>query len=309
MRILIVGAGATGGYLGAKLLAAQRDVTFLVRDAAKERLNRDGLRIRASDGSVQTTAVHALTRSALQGSFDAIIVAVRAAAVAGALDDCAAAVGDQTAFLPVVNGIGHLDLLRDRYGAGHVCGGVATLAVSMDLDGVLDEVRPGATLEIGPLEGGPTERIASLAKCLDVDGLRAIVSDDIVAAMWCKFAFITSMAIPTCLLRRRIGPIARTPGGRRVAEAALAEVAAVAAADGYALTETAHANLRAKLTDTESMFGPSMYRDLVAGRPVETDVLAELADRARRHDLTTPLLDATLVTLALHHAEGQATSR
>jgi 2-dehydropantoate 2-reductase len=304
MRILIVGAGATGGYLGTKLLAAQRDVTFLVRDAAKERLNRDGLRIRASDGSVQTTTVQALTRSALRDRFEVIIVAVRAAAVAGALTDCAAAVGDQTTIVPVANGIGHLDLLRDGYGSKHACGGVATLAVSMDQDGVLDEVRPAATLEIGPLQGGPSERIAAVARLLDVDGLRATVSDDIVTAMWSKFAFITSMAIPTCLLQRPIGPIARTPGGRRLAEAVLAEVSDVAAADAHPLTDTARTNLHARLTDGESTFGPSMYRDLVAGRPVETDVLAELADRARRHDLTTPLLDAALVALALHHAEG-----
>jgi len=302
VRILIVGAGATGGYLGSKLIAASRDVTFLVHEKTHQRLHRDGLVIRNADGATHTTQVTAVTKADLHSAFDVIIVGVRAAAVPDALTDIAAAVAPTTLIIPVVNGLAHLHTMVERYGSARVCGGVATMATSMTRDGAVEETRPGATLQIGTLDDTPTDRIAGAAEHLNVDGLHATVSDHILTAMWTKFAFITSMTILTCLLRATIGPIARTPGGIAVADAVLAEVCDVAGADGNPLPDAARADLGQKLTDVDSGFGPSMYRDMTAGRPVEIAVLAELADRGKRHQVVTPLLDASLVALSLHNA-------
>lgn len=302
MRTLIVGAGATGGLLGSRLIAAGRDVTYLVRETTGRRLRRHGFVIRSPDGTQHTTPVTALTRADLRNTFELVLIAVRAAAVAGALTDIAAAVGPTTTIIPVVNGMAHLDAMVERYGVERVCGGVATLAVSMASDGIIDATHPGATLQIGSLSEIPTDQIISAATYLNVDGLYTTVSDHIVDAMWAKFAFITSMAILTCLMRATIGPIARTPGGVDVADIVLAEVAHVAAASGHPLPQATHTELRDKLTAADSAFGPSMYRDMIAGRPVEADVLAELAERGQRHQVVTPLLDASLVALALHNA-------
>lgn len=302
VRILIVGAGATGGYLGSALLTAGRDVTFLVRAATQERLRRYGLRIRTVDGSTHTAQVTALTRPELHDTFDVILIAVRAAAVQAALADITTAVGETTTIIPLVNGMAHLEAMVDRYGSGHVCGGVATLAASLSSDGIIDAIGPGATLQIGALDSERSTRIAAVATHLDVDGVHTSTSDDIITAMWSKFSFITSMTIMTCLLRSPIGPIARTPGGRHIADTVLGEVSDAAAASGHRLPDPVHGGLRDKLTDTTSTFGPSMYRDLIAGRPVETDILAELADRARSHQLDTPLLDAAVVALTLHNS-------
>jgi 2-dehydropantoate 2-reductase len=302
VRILIVGAGATGGYLGSTLIAAGRDVTFLVHENTHQRLLRNGLVVRTADSATHATQVTAVTKANLHNAFDIIIVGVRAAAVPDALTDIAAAVGPTTIIIPVVNGMAHLQMMVDRYGSARVCGGVATMATSMTGDGVIEETRPGATLQIGAIDDAPTDRIASAAEHLNVDGLQATASDHIVGAMWAKFAFITSMTILTCLLRATIGPIARTPGGLAVADAVLAEVCDVAAADGNPLPDAARADLGRKLTDADSGFGPSMYRDMTAGRPVEIAVLAELADRGERHHIVTPLLDASLVALRLHNA-------
>ena len=301
MRTLIVGAGATGGYIGAKLIAAQRDITLLVHEATQHRLRQHGIQIRTADGPTTSTAVRTLTQPALRDPYNVIIVAVRVAAVASAIDDISAAVGDTTTIVPVVNGMAHLDALLTRYGAAHVAGGAATLAASMLVGGVIEEVRPGATLQIGPLDGSRTQTLAAVAHELNVDGLQTTVNDDIISTMWSKFAFITSTATLTCLLRDVIGPIAQTPGGDSVAQAILAEVSDIAAAEGHPLATPDRTQLHNRLTDTASRFGPSMYRDLVNERPIEADVLIDLSDRARRHALHTPLLDAALVAITLHN--------
>jgi 2-dehydropantoate 2-reductase len=302
VRILIVGAGATGGYLGATLLAAGREVVFLVRPTARKRLRRFGLRICTPDGSTQTTQVTALTASELHDTFDVILIAARVADLPAALDDIAPVVGDSTAIVPVLNGTSHLAAMVDRYGTRRVYGAVATLAVSSDSDGVIHAISTGAALQIGALERAQSAAMVDIATYLDVDGLNVTTSDDIITAIWAKFGFITSMTMLTCLLRSTIGPIARTPGGREIAVTALREVTETVTASGHPLPDEVQAGLHDKLTDATSTFGPSMYRDLTSGRPVETDVLAELADHARHHQLDTPLLDTALVALMLHNS-------
>ena len=135
------------------------------------------------------------------------------------------------------------------------------------------------------------------------------VRPDVVSAMWEKFAFITSTAVLTCLMGDEVGPIARADGGIRLAHSVLDEVAAVASADGYPLDQTFRTGLDALLTDPSSSFGPSMFRDMRAGRPIEITVLSDLADRARRHRLDTPLLDASLVVIDIHNRRIAASSR
>lgn len=298
IRTLIVGAGAVGGYLAAHWSRAGRDVTLLARPATAERIRAQGVRIRGVDGTVSTTDVPVVTRDALRDPYDVIVVAVRAAAVGAAADDIAAAVGDTTVIVPVVNGVAAVEALAARYGPRRVLGGVAKLATSLR-DGVIVESAPGAALQLGALDG--SRDLDVLATELTGGGVTAEVDDDIVATLWWKFAFISATATLTCLTRAVIGDVVRAPGGLGVAEQVLAEVSAVATAAGHPLTDGAMDGLRGVLTDADSRFAPSMFRDLSAGLPVEADVLAELAGRARAHGVATPLVDAVGVALELHN--------
>lgn len=119
--------------------------------------------------------------------------------------------------------------------------------------------------------------------------------------MWEKFAFITSTAVLTCLIGEEIGPIARAELGPTLGRRVLAEVASIAAADGYPLADTVHARLDSILTDPSSTFGPSMYRDMATNRPIEIAVLDDLAEHAVRHHVDSPLLDASLVAIDVHN--------
>ena len=125
MRILMVGAGATGGYFGGRLLQHRRDVTFLVREKRAQQLAQHGLIIRSATGDADLGAPPTLLASELRDPFDLIVLGCKAYGLEQAIIDIAPAVGPQTAILPLLNGMRQLDLLDGAFGAQHVLGGHA----------------------------------------------------------------------------------------------------------------------------------------------------------------------------------------
>jgi len=245
--------------------------------------------------------VDAVTASELRGNYDVVVLAVRSNAVPSAIDDIAGAITPGTRIVPVVNGVRHLWLLTAAFGQELVFAAQAKLTTSMLSDNIIEEVAPGIHVEIGQLDGGRSEALSHTVAELDVENIAVTIRDDPVAAMWEKFAFITAAAVLTCLVGDNIGALTRTPGGPELARTVVAEVATVATAEGYGLAPSARSTLEAFLTDPTSAFAPSMFRDMQAHRPIEVDVLTELADCARSHAIPTPLLDAALVVIDTYH--------
>jgi 2-dehydropantoate 2-reductase len=306
MSVLIVGAGAAGGYLGAQLVAAGRDVTFLVHQQVRARLDSDGLRVQRGS-AVTTIAVDAVTAADLGRVYDVIVVAVRTDAVESAARDIRGAVSDETRIVPIMNGMAHLSVLTTAFGRDRVLGAATRLVASLLPDGTVNVVTPGAEIQIGQLDGSGSAALDRTLAELSVDNVAVTARPDIIAAMWEKFAFITATAVLTCLVGAEIGPIVRADGGIALARNVLHEVAAIAAADTYPLADHARTGLEAILTDTSSTFGPSMFRDMRAGRLIEVTVLTDLADRARAHGISAPLLDASLVVIDVHNRRVGAT--
>ena len=292
----MVGAGAAGGYLGAQLIAAGRDVWFLTHQSSFERLTEHGLRIHHRSGTL-ALPVRAVTASALEGRYDVVVLAVRSDAVESAVNDFRGVVTPDTRIVPLVNGMAHLPVLTAAFGEQAVLGAAVRLATSMLADGIIDEVAPGIDLELGQLDGGTSNALDAVVQQFRVDNVAVRVRSDMVAGMWEKFTFISATAVLTCLAGNVTGVVARTAGGPALGRRVAAEVAAVAAADGYPLSPAARSGLDATLTDPTSRFAPSMFRDLAAHRRVEVSVLSDLAERARRHHIDTPLLDAALVVI------------
>jgi 2-dehydropantoate 2-reductase len=302
MRVLIVGAGAAGGYLGAQLVKADRDVCFLVHQSSFERLTGYGLRIHGKSGT-SALPVRAVTSSQLEGHYDIVVLAVRSDVVESAVGDFKSVVTPDTRIVPLVNGMAHLSVLTAAFGDQAVLGAAVRLATSMLADGVIDEVAPGADLELGQLDGGTSDIFDAVVQQFRVDNVAVRVRSDMVAGMWEKFAFISATAVLTCLAGNVIGVVARTAGGPALGRRVAAEIAAVAAADGYPLSPAARSVLDATLTDPTSGFAPSMFRDLAAHRRVEVSVLSDLAERARRHQIDAPLLDAAQVVIDIANGE------
>lgn len=299
MRILVVGAGATGGYFGGRLAAAGRDVTFLVRPVRAEQIATRGLEIASPNGDL--TLHPALVRSGeIAAPFDVVFLTVKAFALAAALDDVAPAVGPDTVVFPILNGMRHLDLLTDRFGPA-VIGGVCKVATTLDADGRIRQLAPFQELSYGEIAGGPSARIAALDAVMQGCGFSARASTDILQEMWDKWLMLATMGALTCLMRGTIGDIEAVPGGTVIAGEMLAEAAAVATAAGHPPSEAYYAQTAKMMTMPGSPQASSMYRDLSAGNPVEADhIVGDLLARAGGYGQPAPLLAAAYANLAVY---------
>src|SRR5450631_4366662 len=134
MRVLVVGAGAVGGYFGGRLLSAGNDVTFLVRPKRAAQIAVSGLVIKSSTGDTTVKAPTILAEQINQ-PFDVVLLSCKAYDLDAAIDSFAPAVGPHTVILPLLNGMRQLDLLDRRFGVEKVLGGLCQIAGTLDADG------------------------------------------------------------------------------------------------------------------------------------------------------------------------------
>jgi 2-dehydropantoate 2-reductase len=301
MRILVVGAGATGGYFGGRLLQAGRDVTFLVRPGRAAQL-ANGLQIVSPHGDV-TLQPPLVTADRLGADYDAVLLAVKAYALDAAMRDLAPAMTRGAMIIPVLNGMRHVDQLIERFGDAAVIGGLCLVAAMVDDAGRIVQLAPMQELAYGERDGRVTDRLRTLDATLQGAGFTARLSETILQGMWEKWTFLAALGALTCLMRGPIGAIVAAPGGLAVTEGILAECAAVAEAEGFTPGEAFMTRIRGMVTSAGSPLTSSMYRDLQAGGPVEADqILGDMLVRAARHGLATPLLGAAYAQLSIYQA-------
>ncbi|MDJ0344738.1 2-dehydropantoate 2-reductase [Streptomyces sp. H10-C2] len=299
MKILVVGAGATGGFFGALLAQAGRDVTFLVRPRRAATLRERGLRITGLGGQ-EVIAPQLVTATELSSPYDLVLLSVKSTALKQAIADVAPAIGPQTAIVPLLNGMAHLGELNARFGTRPVLGGVAKVVTTLNSDGDIVRLAPLAHLTIGEQDGRPSSRVDEIHALFVDAGIDADVSTDVVAAMWHKWVFITTLGALTCLMRGTVGDVNAVPGGSALGPAILAEAAAVSAAAGFPVPEAELAATTATVTQAGA-FASSMYRDVTGGRPTEVEhVLGDFVTRARTLSVDTPLLDLATLHLRVH---------
>jgi 2-dehydropantoate 2-reductase len=300
MKILIVGAGAVGGYFGARLAQAGRDVTFLVRPSRAQHLRNQGLSILSSHGDL-TLQPKTITAKELDRPFDIIFLSVKAQALDQAIEDMAAAVGPDTMIYPALNGMRHLQTLTSRFGERPVLGGVCMVVADLDEQGRIVQMNPTQKLIYGERNGEITSRIRLFDETFRNSGFDTELSTNITYAMWQKWVMIASLGLITCLLDAPIGKINAVPYGDETALRAIEECAAVAAACGFPPSQSLLEDIRKRATDKGSDLTSSMYRDLQKGAPVEVDaILGDLLDHGRSHDVDTPLLQAGCVRLRVY---------
>lgn len=301
MKILIVGAGATGGYFGARLARAGRDLTFLVRGRRAESLRAAGLRVRAADGEEIAVRPSIVTAAELRAPFDLVLLTVKAFGLEDAMADMAPAVGPGTLILPVLNGVRHLDALRERFGDAAVLGGVARVSTRLGEDGTIVQMLPVHELLLGAPDGGRAAQVERARAALAGAGFDVTPSPRIVQELWDKWLMLASLGTICCLARATIGEVEAVAGGAQFARAVIDEVAAVAVACGHPPSPQVVDGTRALLTTPGSGLTSSMYRDLVAGEPVEAEqILGDLRRRAQGAGVAVPLVDAAYVQLAAY---------
>jgi 2-dehydropantoate 2-reductase len=300
VRILVIGAGALGGYFGACLARVGRDVTFMVRPRRAEQLSRHGLQVISPHGDF-TIPVSTVTAGALRPSFDLVLVGVKAYSLDEALDQFAPAVGPDTLILPILNGIGHVDRISTRFGAARVLGGMANISAGIDAEGRIVHFIPLNDLVFGEIAGGISARIRTIHANLAGAGFNVRASEVVMQDMWEKFTQLGVGAGITCLMRASIGDIVAVLGGREAALNLFDECCAVATAAGFR-PRPAFIEFATELVTTPgSPLKWSMLRDIERGSVTEgAHILGDLVSRARASGLETPILDLAWTHVAAY---------
>lgn len=281
MRVLVVGAGATGGYFGGRLLQHGRDVTFLVRERRAAQLAKHGLSIRGASGDVDLPAPATVLASELDTTYDLIILSCKAYGLAQVMADIAPAVGLQTVILPLLNGMRQLDLLDQRFGPDRVFGGLCFIAATLDGQGVVQHLNDAHGMTFGERDGSASGRMQQISAVLVGAGFDARPSQTILQDMWDKWIFLASLAGMTCLMRGSVGEIVAAPGGEAAVLAMLEECRGIAERSGYPPGEATLQRARRILTEAGSSLTASMLRDLQHGQPIEADhVIGDMLQRA-----------------------------
>ncbi len=291
MRILVVGAGAIGGYFGGRLLQAGRDVTFLVRPRRAAELASAGLVIKSPNGDVTLKDPPAVQADKLSDTFDVVLLSCKAFDLDDAIKSFAPAVGRSTTIIPVLNGIRHLDVLDQKFGAERVLGGLCAIAATLNEKREVVQLQPMQSINYGERDRTLSDRVRAIDDVFKSGIAGAGASQNILQDMWEKWVFLSSLAASTSLMRTSVGNILAVPGGRDFLLGMLDETSAIAAASGYPPGGPFFERVKGFLTAEGSPMTASMFRDIQAGLPIEADhVIGDLIVRADAAKVPVPKL-------------------
>jgi 2-dehydropantoate 2-reductase len=304
MRILVVGAGAIGGYFGGRLLEAGRDVTFLVRPRRAAELAAAGLVIKSPNGDVTLKSPSAVQADKLTEKFGVVLLSCKAFDLEDAIKSFAPAVGQETAIIPMLNGMRHLDILDAKFGRERVLGGLCAIVVTLNDKREVIQLQPTQSLAFGERDGKLSERVRTIAEVFASGKLGSVASEHIIQDMWEKWVFLASVAGSTCLMRGPIGSILAAPGGKDFLLGILDECAAVASAEGHPPRAPSLERTRGMLTADGSQITASMFRDIRAGAAVEADhVIGDLLARGDAAKVPVPKLRTAYTHLKVYEKQ------
>jgi len=312
VRILVLGAGGTGGYFGGRLLEVGCDVTFLVRPARAARLRAEGLVIRSPLGDAHLAAP-VVEVSSLASDYDLVLMSCKAYDLEDAMRTIEPAMRRPgVTLLPLLNGLRHFDALDAAFGAPQVLGGLCHISVTLNAAGEIEHHNRLQALTYGERDPGASpQRCERIAAAFSGARFDARASSHVLADLWQKFAFMSAGASLTTLMRASVGDIVATPEGERIARQLVADCAAIANAAGYPVSEKGAAFAERMLLSPDSTFKASMLRDIEAGRRVESDhLVGDMIRRGRALGLNAGWLEAAFAHLkAYERAAGLANSR
>ena len=291
MKIAVVGAGAIGGYLGARLSAAGEDVTFIARGANLEAIRKNGLKLIEEDGTeIRTTGARAFEKMSDAGPQDFVLLTVKAHQVAAIAPDLHHLCDAQTAIVTMQNGIpwwyfhkhggeleGHPVKSADPDGtiarhiaAARVIGSVVYPAADLSAPGVVQVVE-GNRFTLGELDGTTTARVQALSASLIKAGFKAPVSADLRSEIWLKLWGNLSFNPISALTHATLVDLCRFPPTRDLATQMMTEAQTIANKLGI----TFRVSIERRIAGAEKVGAhkTSMLQDVEAGRPIELAAL------------------------------------
>ncbi|WP_420768406.1 ketopantoate reductase family protein [Parageobacillus thermoglucosidasius] len=302
MRILVIGAGAVGGYFGGRLLEKGVDVTFLVRERRKKQLQERGLVIHSVHGDAALEPKLLVTGEKAD-PFDVIIFSNKAYHLPEAIRDAKPYAGAKTIILPLLNGMAHMNMLWNEFGKENVLGGICFIETTLNEHGEIVQTSASHDVRFGEWSGERTERIVALEQLFSGCNARFRSSEKIVTDMWNKYLFITAMSGVTTLFRAPVGPIRSGKYGQEIIYGLLKEIAAVMRAHGAPIADDIEEQQLAQFNRIEPAMKSSMQRDMEKRQLIEADHLqGYLLSLAEQYNIATPLLKMVYHNLKIYEA-------
>ncbi|WP_318505895.1 2-dehydropantoate 2-reductase [Bacillus sp. T3] len=291
MRILVVGAGAVGGYFGGRLVEKGEDVTFLVRTKRKQQLEQQGLIIESVNGNVKVQP-KLIIAGEEAAPYDVILLSTKAYHLDAAIGSIAPYVGENTMILPLLNGILHVEKLIEAFGTDKVLGGLCFIESTLDSQGRVLQASPAHTLMFGERNGEKSNRIERLAESFHGAKANFYLSQKINQEMWHKYLFIAACSGVTTLLRSPMGPIREEPMGAEIMTKLVDEIATVMKEMNAPISENAAEEQLKKLNAIGAGMKSSMQRDMEKGLQIEADHLqGYLIQKAKELGISVPVLE------------------
>lgn len=299
MRVLVMGAGAVGGYLGARLLRAGHPVTFVARGPHLDALRAAGLRVRTTEGEWHLSPVRAVAVPVeADGPVELVLFTVKGDDTAAAAAALVPAVGPATTVLTLQNGVESGEALGAVLGRDRVLLGAVTVEVERVAPGVVEQRGTPPRLVVGELEGGPTPRAEAVAAAFREAGVAVTVTADGRRAVWEKFVRLAPGATLTTAAGVPIGALRDSPEGAWLYRTLIAETVAVGRAAGVALGEDAVERALAFVRGLPAAMTTSMARDDARGRPLELEPITGAVRRLGRClGVATPAYDVLYAVL------------
>ncbi|WP_159992282.1 2-dehydropantoate 2-reductase [Roseomonas sp. 18066] len=305
-RILVLGAGGTGGYFGGRLAQAGADVTFLLRPARAAAL-ASGLHLLSPFGDARIP-VRRITADSVEKPFDLVLLTCKAYDLEPAIAAVTPFLAAEGAVLPLLNGIAHMARLNAAFGAGRVLGGTARIQATQTPEGAIRQFNDWRFLTVGEQDGTLSPRATGFAALFD----KAVGADceavpDILQRLWEKLVHLSTAAAMTCLMRATVGEILAAEEGAALFAATLQQTAAIAAAAGHPPSDAFMANYGKIFADRGSHYATSMLRDVERGGPTEAEhIVGFMHRRAREAGIAAPVLQMALVHLQAYAARRDA---
>jgi len=290
MRLVIVGAGGTGGYFGAKLARAGEDVTFLARGAHLKAIREHGIRIRSAIEGEWQIPVRAVETLDGQPSADLVLFCVKSFDTESAAELIKPVIGATTGVLSIQNGVDNEETIGRILGLGHVMGGVAYVFSNIESPGVIVHHQLGRIV-FGEMDGTMSGRARAFADACRRAAIPAEIVQDIRTTLSRKYVSIAPIAGATALTRLPVKFIREVPETHRLWQMQVEELLALARRENAGLEPDMMERCAKFLESLAPTNYSSLYQDLAQGKRLELDAMHGYAVRlGQRHNIPIPAM-------------------